>query len=431
MNTTKVSRYQLLFDDEHNELSFQQANEVLFQLQREMMQIANRTVQLYWEFSGYQSDYKKRFDTYPDKEQLLEDLKYSNLRSYTYAVMAKEFYKNNTGNVSLLQQNVDKRYKQNRKDVQMGKRSIDSYKATIPIALQRKSILISKEGANFCVRISLLSNAYRKELGVKNGTLSFKLLFGKSYSAEQILEDIFAGKFKHTSSSISYRKGKWFLNLGYNFESEEPELRPSRVMGIDLGVVKPLVIAYNDTPVHQEIDSNEIQAFRNQMLARRRALGRQTKHCAESNIGHGVKTRTKALEKLKQTEANFRDRINHQYSRYVVDLAVKYKCKTIQMENLSGISKDDIFLKNWPYYDLQTKIEYKAKEKGIDVVKINPKFTSQRCSKCGYISPENRPDQATFRCKKCSFTLNADWNAALNIAQPGIEEIIRETIKQK
>ena len=94
MNTTKVSRYQLLFDDEHNELSFQQANEVLFQLQREMMQIANRTVQLYWEFSGYQSDYKKRFDAYPDKEQLLEDLKYSNLRSYTYAVIAKEFYKN-------------------------------------------------------------------------------------------------------------------------------------------------------------------------------------------------------------------------------------------------------------------------------------------------------------------------------------------------
>ncbi len=431
MNTTKVSRYQLLFDDEHNELSFQQANEVLFQLQREMMQIANRTVQLYWEFSGYQSDYKKRFDAYPDKEQLLEDLKYSNLRSYAYAVIAKEFYKNNTGNVATLLQNVDKRYKQNQKDVRLGKHSIDSYKATIPISLHRKSIQISKSKEDYDIRISLLSNVYRKELGVKSGQIYFKLITGKSYSSKQILESILSGGFHYTASSISYRKGKWFLNLGYNFESEEPELRPSRVMGIDLGVVKPLVIAYNDTPVHQEIDSNEIQAFRDQMLARRRALGRQTKHCAESNIGHGVKTRTKALEKLKQTEANFRDRINHQYSRYVVDLAVKYKCKTIQMEDLSGISKDDIFLKNWPYYDLQTKIEYKAKEKGIDVVKINPKFTSQRCSKCGYISPENRPDQATFQCKKCGFSLNADWNAARNIAQPGIEEIIRETIKQK
>ena len=66
MNTTKVSRYQLLFDDENNELTFKQSNEVLFQLQKEMMQMANRMVQLYWEFNGYQSDYKKQFDAYPD-----------------------------------------------------------------------------------------------------------------------------------------------------------------------------------------------------------------------------------------------------------------------------------------------------------------------------------------------------------------------------
>ena len=431
MNTTKVSRYQLLFDDAHNELTFKQCNEVLFQLQREMMQIANRIVQLYWEFSGYQSDYKKRFDAYPGKEQLLDDLKYSALRSYVYDVLSKEFYRNNRGNIATLQQNVDERYKQNKKEIQQGKRSIDSYKATIPISLRKTNIQLSKEAGDYCVRLSLLSNAYRKELGMKRGFLCFKLMTGKSYSSEQILESILAGEFQRTASSIVYRNGKWFLNLGYHFESQEAKLLESRVMGIDLGVAKPLVMAFNDIPVHKEIDSNEIQAFRDQMMARRRALGRQTKHGAESNIGHGVKTRTKALEKLRQKEANFRDRINHQYSRYVVDLAVKYKCGTIQMEDLTGISKDDTFLKNWPYYDLQTKIEYKAKEKGINVVKIHPKFTSQRCSKCGFISPENRPDQATFLCRQCGFGLNADWNAARNIAQPGIEEIIAEATKKK
>ena len=44
----KVSRYQLLFSDEHNELKFKQLNEVMFQLQREMVQIANREVQILW-----------------------------------------------------------------------------------------------------------------------------------------------------------------------------------------------------------------------------------------------------------------------------------------------------------------------------------------------------------------------------------------------
>ena len=97
------------------------------------------------------------------------------------------------------------------------------------------------------------------------------------------------------------------------------------------------------------------------------------------------------------------------------------------MEDLTGISKDSTFLKSWPYFDLQTKIEYKAKENGIDVIKINPKFTSQRCSKCGYISEANRPEQSIFQCKKCGFGINADWNAALNISVPGIEKIIKDS----
>lgn len=42
----KTSRYQLLFDDSNNEITFRQFNQILFQLQREMMQIANRAVQL-------------------------------------------------------------------------------------------------------------------------------------------------------------------------------------------------------------------------------------------------------------------------------------------------------------------------------------------------------------------------------------------------
>ena len=405
---------------------------MLFQLQREMMQMANRIVQLRWEFSGYESDYKKKFDVYPDKAQRQEALNDTGIQTYIYHTLVKEFYKNNTGNLSSLLQDVNNRYNQNEKDVRLGKRSIDSYKATLPIALHKKSIQLTKEQDGFFVKLSLLSNAYKKELGLKDGKLRFRLLFGKSYSSVQILEDILSGKYHHTSSSLVCRNGKWFLNLGYAFESTEPELLESRVLGIDLGVVKPLVVACNEFQMGEDKDipNNEIQAFRDQMMARRRALGRQTKYCADSNIGHGVRTRTKALEKLKQKEANFRDRINHQYSRYVVDLAVKYRCKTIQMEDLTGISKENTFLKNWPYYDLQTKIEYKAKEKGIRVVKIDPKYTSQRCSKCGFIAKENRPDQATFLCKACGYGLNADKNAARNIAQPGIEEIIRQEMKK-
>ena len=56
-----------------------------------------------------------------------------------------------------------------------------------------------------------------------------------------------------------------------------------------------------------------------------------------------------------------------------------------------------------------------AEKKGGEVIEVDPKFTSQKCSCCGYISKENRKSQSKFRCVKCNFRLNADLNASLNI----------------
>jgi transposase len=50
------------------------------------------------------------------------------------------------------------------------------------------------------------------------------------------------------------------------------------------------------------------------------------------------------------------------------------------------------------------------------VEKINPHFTSQRCSACGHVAAESRKSQALFACTACGFACNADVNAARNIA---------------
>jgi putative transposase len=50
------------------------------------------------------------------------------------------------------------------------------------------------------------------------------------------------------------------------------------------------------------------------------------------------------------------------------------------------------------------------------VERINPAYTSQRCSACGHVAAESRESQALFRCTACGYTVNADVNAARNIA---------------
>ena len=55
----------------------------------------------------------------------------------------------------------------------------------------------------------------------------------------------------------------------------------------------------------------------------------------------------------------------------------------------------------------------------VDLVAVNPAYTSLRCSGCGHVAKENRESQAVFHCQACGYTGNADVNAAVNILAAG------------
>ncbi|MEU4603342.1 transposase [Kribbella sp. NPDC023972] len=73
---------------------------------------------------------------------------------------------------------------------------------------------------------------------------------------------------------------------------------------------------------------------------------------------------------------------------------------------------------------LVQRLEHKAAGR---VEKINPAYTSQTCSVCGHCAPENRENQAVFRCVACGHRTNADVNAAVNIAAGRAVSARRET----
>jgi putative transposase len=62
-----------------------------------------------------------------------------------------------------------------------------------------------------------------------------------------------------------------------------------------------------------------------------------------------------------------------------------------------------------------------VEEAGRKVIAVNPRFTSQRCSACGHVAPENRNKQK-FACVSCGFTEHADINAARNILRAGLAQ---------
>ena len=63
-------------------------------------------------------------------------------------------------------------------------------------------------------------------------------------------------------------------------------------------------------------------------------------------------------------------------------------------------------------------LKYKAESTGITVREVEPMYTSQECSDCGYrLTEEERLSlsERTFRCPKCGLEIDRDINASINI----------------
>lgn len=443
---TKVAKIYLItdqLDKDGNEVDYKDIFKILRDLQYSTWKIKNKAVQLCWEWHNFTSDYYKSNGAYPKDKETLG----LTLSGYIYDQLKIESDLSASNLITTIR-DVCTSFNNARDDMFKGRQSIINYKSNQPLDLHGESVKLDYLDGKFFIRLTLLNNAAKVKYNFTSNYITFKGIV-KDDSTRTILERCIAGEYKVCASKLIYdkRKKEWCLNLTYRFERETPNtynLDKEKILGIDLGVVMPLCASVYGSEDRLKTNSKEIDEFRARVEARRSSLKSQTKECGNGRIGHGRKTRCKPANLIGDKIARYRDTKNHTYARMLINYAIENGCGTIQMEDLTGISEDKEkdsneeekktrkpFLKNWSYYDLQQKIISKAKESGIDVVKIKPFYTSQRCSKCGYIDKNNRKTQKDFLCLKCGFSANADYNASQNIAIKGIEDIISRSPKNK
>ena len=130
------------------------------------------------------------------------------------------------------------------------------------------------------------------------------------------------------------------------------------------------------------------------------------------------KKRFKSVRSLKNKESRVVRDLNHKISNKIVKEA-KEKKSGIVLEDLKDIRKtaktnrkNRYALNSWSFYQLKTFIEYKAKLHGVPVAKIDPRYTSQQCSKCGLLGERNGK---IFKCS-CEHVAHADVNASFVIS---------------
>lgn len=346
-----------------------------------------------------------------------------------------------SNNVAQTRQFITSRYNSDKKaGLLKGNVSLARFKRNIPLIIHNKAYKVIDTPKGLGLEIGFFNVPKQNELGIKR----VKFLLPNLGGAEKaILKRLLDGSYKLGSGQIKYneRKKKWQIAVPYTFEQESKEVNTDLVMGIDLGVSKIATMSIYNTSTgeyklmsfkERSIDGAELIAYRQKLESRRKATAIASKWSSDNNTGKGYKTRMELSNTIGDKYKRFRDTYNHKISRYIVDLAAKYKIALIQMEDLSGFSdqQEESLLKNWSYYDLQQKVKYKAEEKNIKVYFINPEYTSQRCNNCGNIDKDNRLTQKDFICTVCNHKENADVNASKNIAIPTIENTIKEYLKE-
>lgn len=431
MKITKVIKLGLICsqsDKDGVEVDYKEINKLLWELQHQTREIKNKSIQYCWEYYGFESEYRQKNSEYPKEKEIL---------GFTLDGFINNRLKGNyglfSGNLSTSSRDACRAFKNAKWDILKGKKSIIDYKENQPLDIHNKCIVLENiSNGDYFVYLGLISKELKKQYNFKDTKIRFKVIV-RDKSTKIILDRCLNKQYSICASKLIYNKKKkmWFLNLSYKFDIEKSStLDKTKILGVDLGVNYPICASiYNDLD-RFIVYGGEIEQFRIKIEARKQSLLKQGKSCGDGRVGHGIKTRNRPVYKIEDKIARFRDTANHKYSRALIQYAVKHNCGVIQMENLQGITENaNRFMKNWTYYDLQMKIENKAKELGIDVRYINPKYTSQMCSKCGYIDSSNRPEQKSFICGKCGFKENADYNASQNISIIDIDKIIEDDIK--
>lgn len=314
-----------------------------------------------------------------------------------------------------------------KKGLKFGKISLPTYRDNNPLKVRSDFIRLYY---NYKNHQEFLDNLYNKNLKLYikfvNG-ITFQVVLGnphKSAELRSVFKNIFEEYYTIKGSSIQIDGTKIILNMSLEIPKQKIELDENVVVGVDLGIAIPAMCALNTNDyVRLCIGSkDDFLRVRTQIKNQRQRLYSNLKF---ANGGHGRNKKMQATDRFANYEKNWVQTYNHMVSKRVVDFALKNKAKYINLECLNGISQNDLrnnyLLANWSYYQLQQYIKYKAEKYGIVVRFINPYHTSQNCSCCGHWEEGQRVRQAEFicknpECKNFGKKINADFNAARNIA---------------
>lgn len=261
-----------------------------------------------------------------------------------------------------------------------------------------------------CDRFYILDKQYVQieKIGKVKYKSDFTFFYGKAYN-------------KYKDVRISNVNGKWILSFGMECENQAPVLT-DEPMGIDLGIKETMVVAYGNESIifHNINKSKKVRELKKRIRNLQRVISRKY----EANRAGKKYIKTNNIIKLENKLRKLHTRLNgirhdyiHQCTHKLISLL---PCRVVMEDlNVMGMMKNRHLSKaiqEQCFYEIIRQMKYKCEWNGIPFIQADRFYPSSKtCSCCGAINKRLTLSDRTFICPECGFTIDRDYQAALNL----------------
>lgn len=224
------------------------------------------------------------------------------------------------------------------------------------------------------------------------------------------------------SATVSRKGAHWFVSFLVDDDTTTPEHHAGTPVGLDRGVKVAATTSTGDFHDREFVTSGQTKRYKRlqqQLVRTKKGSRNRTKIRARMN---------RIMGRVTDRRADFcawtANRLTTRHNVVVLeDLRIQNMTASAsgtrvtpgkQVAQKRGLNRA-ILDKGW--HRLELALRNAARYTGTEVVLVNPAYTSQRCSACGFVAEGNRESQAVFVCKAegCGHRAHADVNAAINI----------------
>ena len=206
----------------------------------------------------------------------------------------------------------------------------------------------------------------------------------------------------------------------------------SEMLGLDVGITDLITLSNgsvygaNSAELFYTLSDNLVNKNRSRLFAYKRELEKRI--LIEQDISKKVILEQK-LKNLENNNLGSKKRIS-KISKYKSRIASHINCelnKMVKEEDIEEIVREDLNwsskkknisrkqrnrFSTWSKGLLLERLSVKLAEKGIKETIVNPAYTSQVCCKCNHLGDRKGKE---FKCSNCNLSIDADFNASINI----------------